>query len=40
MAKRNATTDLNHDNWDREEEPEEIGVFRKADTEICVCKIF
>ena len=30
MSKRGSTTDLNHDNWDREEEPEEPGTFRRA----------
>lgn len=39
MAKRNATTELNHDNWDREEEPEEVGVFKKADTEILQTRV-
>ena len=34
MAKRSATTELNHDNWDREEEPEEVGMFQKADQDI------
>ncbi|KAM7341633.1 nuclear pore complex protein Nup50 [Cochliomyia hominivorax] len=29
-GKRQATSDLNHDNWDREEEPEERGTFRTA----------
>ena len=31
MAKRNAISDLNHDNWADEEEPEEAGTFRQAD---------
>ena len=30
MAKRNAISDLNHDNWNEEEEPEEAGTFRQA----------
>jgi len=31
MAKRTATTELNYDNWDKqEEEPEEVGEFRTA----------
>jgi len=30
MAKRGAGTELNHDNWDQEEESEEAGEFRKA----------
>ncbi len=29
-GKRAATSDLNHDNWDREEEPEEAGTFAQA----------
>ncbi|XP_014241025.1 nuclear pore complex protein Nup50 [Cimex lectularius] len=33
MTKRTATTELNRDNWDVEEEPEEIGVFKKASKE-------
>ena len=31
MAKRNANTELNHDNWNEEEEPQEAGVFVQAD---------
>ncbi|XP_034234944.1 LOW QUALITY PROTEIN: nuclear pore complex protein Nup50-like [Thrips palmi] len=30
MSKRSATTELNHDNWCDEEEPESAGVFKKA----------
>ena len=30
MAKRNATTELNHDNWEEEDENEEAGEFKKA----------
>lgn len=30
-AKRQATTNLNHDNWDKEDEPEEKGTFKVAD---------
>ncbi|KAH8365088.1 hypothetical protein KR084_001094 [Drosophila pseudotakahashii] len=29
-GKRQATSNLNHDNWDQEEEPEERGTFRTA----------
>ncbi|XP_075167049.1 nuclear pore complex protein Nup50 [Haematobia irritans] len=29
-GKRQATSDLNHDNWDRDEEPEERGTFKTA----------
>ena len=31
MAKRTAISELNHDNWNEEEEPEEAGTFRQAD---------
>jgi hypothetical protein len=30
MAKRNATSELNQDNWNEEEAPEEAGTFCKA----------
>jgi len=30
MAKRGAASELNHDNWDQEEESEEAGEFKKA----------
>ena len=33
MAKRNANTELNHDNWNDEQEPEEAGVFAEADND-------
>jgi len=33
MAKRGASTDLNHDNWDEEEATEEAGEFKKASDE-------
>lgn len=33
MAKRAATSDINHDNWDREDDPEEAGTFSRADEE-------
>jgi nuclear pore complex protein Nup50 len=32
--KRNATSDLNADNWNQEEEPEEAGTFIKASDDI------
>ncbi|XP_016970176.1 nuclear pore complex protein Nup50 [Drosophila rhopaloa] len=32
-GKRQATSNLNHDNWDQEEEPEERGTFRTATEE-------
>lgn len=33
MLKRRPGTELNHDNWNNEEEPEEKGEFRKASEE-------
>lgn len=30
MAKRSATTDINHDNWDQDLELEEAGTFKSA----------
>ena len=30
MPKRDATSELNHDNWDKEDESEEAGEFKKA----------
>ena len=33
MAKRTAASDLNHDNWDQEDEKEEAGEFKKASDE-------
>lgn len=32
-GKRQATSNLNHDNWDQEEEPEERGTFKTATPE-------
>lgn len=29
-SKRTATTELNHDNWNEEQEPEEAGTFTRA----------
>jgi nuclear pore complex protein Nup50 len=34
MAKRSATSDLNHENWNEEEAPEEAGTFRKATPDV------
>lgn len=34
MAKRNATSELNHDNWNEEEAPEEAGTFCKATPDV------
>lgn len=39
MAKRNANTDLNHDNWADEEEPEEAGVFAQADSDVLKSRV-
>lgn len=33
MAKRTATRDINHENWDQEDEPEEAGTFQRAPEE-------
>lgn len=33
MAKRTATRELNHDNWDDDEEEEEAGTFKQASSE-------
>ena len=33
MAKRTGASDLNHDNWDQEDEKEEAGEFKKASDE-------
>ena len=32
--KRTATSDLNHDNWDKDDESEEAGSFTQAPEEI------
>ena len=31
-AKRVASRELNHDNWNEEDEPEEAGTLKQADT--------
>ncbi|XP_029165465.1 nuclear pore complex protein Nup50 [Nylanderia fulva] len=33
-SKRSATTELNHDNWNEENEPEEAGTFAKAASDV------
>lgn len=33
-SKRTASTELNHENWDKEEHIEEAGTFQKAPTEV------
>ena len=33
-GKRSATSELNHDNWNEEVEPEEAGTFAQADENI------
>ena len=30
MAKRTAGTELNHDNWDQDEDQEQAGIFKKV----------
>ena len=35
MAKRVADNDLNHDNWDQDEESEQAGVFKKVGDPYC-----
>lgn len=30
-GKRTATSDLNHENWDKEDDPEDAGTFQRAD---------
>lgn len=32
--KRSATTELNHDNWNEENEPEDAGTFAKASSDV------
>ena len=39
MAKRNAQSELNHDNWDQEDENEEAGEFKRASEEQMKVKI-
>ncbi|XP_021931646.1 nuclear pore complex protein Nup50 isoform X1 [Zootermopsis nevadensis] len=34
MAKRIATSELNHENWNEEDKPEEAGTFRKATPDV------
>lgn len=33
-GKRTAISDLNHTNWDEEDEPEEAGTFSKASEDV------
>ena len=33
MSKRGATRELNHDNWDDDEEEEDAGTFQQASSE-------
>ncbi|XP_075214282.1 nuclear pore complex protein Nup50 [Lycorma delicatula] len=40
MAKRGATSELNHENWDREDEPEVAGTFQKASNDTMQKRIF
>lgn len=39
MAKRSATSALNQDNWDKEEEAEEAGVFETASSEVLQTRV-
>lgn len=39
-SKRTATRDINHENWDQEDEPEEIGQFQKASEEVLKTRVF
>lgn len=39
MAKRTATSDLNHENWDREDEPEDAGTFKKAADDVLKTRV-
>ena len=34
MAKRIATTELNHDNWNDDEKYEEAGTFKRATSDV------
>ncbi|XP_076282675.1 nuclear pore complex protein Nup50 [Lasioglossum baleicum] len=38
-AKRSATTQLNHDNWNEEQEPEEAGSFTRASDEVVANRV-
>lgn len=40
MAKRTASRDINHENWDQEEEPEEAGTFQRASEEQLKSRVF
>lgn len=33
MAKRIASREINHENWDQEDEPEDAGTFQRAPEE-------
>ena len=39
-AKRSAGSDLNHDNWNEEEEPEEAGTFVQANDDVLKQRVF
>ncbi|ALC40562.1 Nup50 [Drosophila busckii] len=39
-GKRQATSNLNHDNWDQEEEPEQRGTFKSAPPEELKSRVF
>lgn len=39
-SKRAATRDINHDNWDQEDEPETAGIFQKASEDVLKARVF
>lgn len=39
MAKRTATTELTHENWDEEEIPEDPGTFQKASENVLKSRV-
>jgi len=40
MSKRGATSELNRDNWNDEEEPEEAGTWKQAPSEAIKGRVF
>lgn len=38
-GKRSATRDINHQNWDEEDEPEEAGEFQRASEDILKTRV-
>ncbi len=39
MAKRGATSELNHDNWNEDEESEEAGTFQQAPADVLKTRV-